>query len=629
MSTEFTKQEAKKVAAFAKACRHTIISMLKQSQSGHPGGSLGCIDYLSLLYTQIIRNTGEKVVVSNGHISPAVYAVLAELGYIDKQEVIEGFRHSGSVYEGHVTRHVPGVWFGTGPLGVGVSAAAGFALAAKKQGSTETVYALIGDGEAEEGQVYEMMHSAAKEQLDNFVVFMDYNQVQLSGALATVMPYRPDVHFAAAGWDVLDVDGHDLKAMWNVLKKAKKRKKPVLILGKTIMGKGVSFMEVEGAQHKATWHGSAPTPQQADKALAEVALSDEEQKLAASFRGGAWQPRVSFPDVGDIDERLRVGFPRVYGASEHTDCRTAYGNALLDLAKENKEIIALTADLAASVKTNILQKEFPERHVDVGIAEQHMVSMSGGLSLGGLVPFCSTFGVFMTSRAKDQARVNDLNQTNVKMVATHCGLSVGEDGPTHQAIDDMGSFLGFFHTEIMEPADPNHCDRMIRYAASHYGNMYVRMGRAKLPVLTHEDGSIFFDKTYVYEYGKSEILRSGSAVTIVASGPMVHEALAARESLDQPELVEIIIASTPGQFDETLLASIRKTKKVITVEDHNAHTGLGTQLASALVESGVGVETCVKMGADSYQLSGSAEDLYDAAGLSARHIVQEIQSLLS
>ncbi len=623
-----TNDETNAIAAFAKSCRHSIIAMLKQSQSGHPGGSLGCVDYLSLLYTQIIRHTGEKVVVSNGHISPAVYAVLAELGHIEKEEVIEGFRKMGYPYEGHVTRHVPGVDFGTGPLGAGVSVAAGFALAAKKAGSDETVYALVGDGESQEGQVYEMMQSAAKENLDNFVVFMDYNQVQLSGSLADIMPLNPKGHFEAAGWEVIEVDGHDYAAMWKALHEAKKAKKPALILGNTIMGKGVSYMEAEGEAHKATWHGNAPKPEQADEALAELALTDEEIGLVDTLRGGEWKPEVSFADVGSVDERITPGTPRVYAADELTDCRTAYGNALLDLAKDNDEIIALTADLAGSVKTNILQKEMPDRHVDVGVAEQHMVSMSGGLSLAGRVPFCSTFGAFMTSRAKDQARVNDINQANVKMVATHCGLSVGEDGPTHQAIDDVGSMLGFMDTMVMEPADPNQCDRIIRYAASHYGNCYVRMGRAKLPVLVHEDGSVFYDADYVYEYGRSDVLRTGSKITIVASGPMVHEALKARELLKKPAQVEIVIASTPMNFDETLLSSIRKTKRVITVEDHNVRSGLGSQLASALLENDIKVKLFLKLGVEQYQLSGTAAALYDAAGISAEHIAETIRETL-
>jgi len=273
MTTSLSSTELSTIAAFAKACRHSIIAMLKQSQSGHPGGSLGCIDYLSLLYTQIIAQTGENVVVSNGHISPAVYAVLAELGWIDKDEVIRGFRKIGFPYEGHVTRHVPGVDYGTGPLGAGVSAACGFALSAKRRGSTEQVYALIGDGEAQEGQVYEMMNFAAAQNLGNFIVLMDYNQVQLSGALADILPFDPVAHFKAAGWQVIDVDGHDYAAIWAALQEAKAEvSRPTLLVGNTIMGKGVSFMEADGKAHQSTWNGKAPKPEQADEALAELAL---------------------------------------------------------------------------------------------------------------------------------------------------------------------------------------------------------------------------------------------------------------------------------------------------------------------------------------------------------------------
>jgi transketolase len=291
------------------------------------------------------------------------------------------------------------------------------------------------------------------------------------------------------------------------------------------------------------------------------------------------------------------------------------------LAKKNKHIIALTADLAESVKTNYLQEVFPERHLDCGVAEQHLVSCSGGLSLNGFLPFCSTFGAFMTSRAKDQARVNDINQTNVKMVATHCGLSVGEDGPTHQAIDDNGSMLGLFNTEQMEPADPNHCDRLIRYAASHYGNMYVRMGRHKLPVLTKSNGDIFFDKNYAYAYGKCDTLRFGEDITIAAMGGTVIEALRAFESLKARGIkAEIIIVSSIKQFDETLFNSIKKTKRVLTVEDHNTLSGLGGQLARQLTMRNIHPDIYHMIGVKAYQLSGTAKDLYRAAEIDATAI---------
>ena len=235
----------------------------------------------------------------------------------------------------------------------------------------------------------------------------------------------------------------------------------------------------------------------------------------------------------------------------------------------------------------------------------------------------------MTSRAKDQARVNDINRTNVKMVSTHCGLSVGEDGPTHQAIDDMSSFKPFFHTFVCEPADPNHTDRMIRYAATRYGNFYIRMGRHKISALLDEKGKPFFGTSYEYEHGKCDLFRSGKAITIVASGSCVAEALKAREisGID----AEIIIASSPQKFDSVLEKSLRKTKKVIVVEDHTS-AGYGAGVSFFAAEKNIPLSFFKSLSVEEYQLSGKVEELYKAAGIDSEAIVDamgEAQKLKS
>lgn len=629
LSKPLSKKHISFLNAFTTSCRHSILSMVTNAQSGHPGGSLGCIDYLSLLYAGILGKTGEPIIVSNGHVSPSVYAVLAEMGYISKTDVIKHFRKIGHPYEGHVSRHVPGVCYGTGPLGAGISAASGFALAEKLRGSKKTVYGLIGDGESQEGQVYEMMNFASKYKLDNFVVFMDYNQVQLTDSLQKIMPIQPKTQWKAAGWEVIEVNGHNFAAMWKALGKAHNMKgKPVLLLGKTIMGKGVDFMEKTGKVYTSDWHGKAPSVEQADKALEELTIGRLDNLAIGNFRKTLkWKPKKnSFPPVGSTVS-VKVGRPRLYKPDELTDCRTAYGKALLDLAKANNNIVALTADVAGSVKTQYVKDELPKQHIECGIAEQQMVSCSGGLSFNGMIPFCSTFGAFMTSRAKDQARVNDINHANVKMVATHCGLSVGEDGPTHQAIDDIGSFQGFFNTQIMEPADPNHCDRMIRYAASHYGNMYVRMGRHKLPVLTKEGGQPFYGADHKYEYGKCDVLRKGSKITIAAAGPTVVEALKAAEQF-RKGTVEIVIVSSPKQFSKELFISIKKTRKLITVEDHNPHSGFSAHLLTQLAEKRVAPKEIKRLAVNEYQLSGTSAELYKAAGIDSSAIKKAITVLM-
>ncbi len=263
----------------SKSCRNSIVAMVANVQSGHPGGACSMIDYLAVLYAFIISQTGEDVIVSNGHVSAAVYSILAEMGYIDREKVIENFRKVGTIYEGHITRHVPGIQYGTGPLGVGVSAAAGFAMAEKLKGGDRAVFATAGDGECDEGQVYEMIHYANKYNLDNLTLFIDYNGVQLTDKLEKTMPLNLKAIFEAANWYVLEIDGHDYNEIWKALGDSADSAKPTVILGRTIMGKGVSFMEADGADYLSTWHGIPPKPEQAEKELAgPLKISKKEQE---------------------------------------------------------------------------------------------------------------------------------------------------------------------------------------------------------------------------------------------------------------------------------------------------------------------------------------------------------------
>lgn len=621
--------------AFTKSCRRTIVETLKNSQSGHPGGSLSSLDMLATLYTFILSQTGEKIVISNGHISPAVYSILGELGYADKHGIINTFRKFGSIYEGHVTRYVDGIFYGTGPLGVGISAATGFAMAEKLNHSKNKTFSIIGDGEIEEGQVHETIQFAGHNKLNNLIVFVDYNRVQLTASLKEIQNINVKKIFEAADWKVIETKGHDYKSIWKALGQAyKEQSRPVVIIGETIMGKGIEAMENDGKVLLSKWHGSPPKPEDADQMLAHsnLKISEKEIELVEEFKNFIkWHPSPEdFPELNSA-VKINTGSPILYKKEDVTDCRTAYGKALADLAKLNPSVLGLSADLKSSVMVKLAEDVAPKQYIECGICEQHMVTMSGALSLAGYIPFCSTFGAFMSSRAKDQARVNDINHCNVKMVATHCGLSVGEDGPTHQAIDDMGSFLGMYETMIIEPADPNQTDRIIRYVASHYGNFYVRMGRHKLTTLTKENGEILFDSNYKYEYGKCDLVREGKDLTIVAMGAIVSEALKAREELTKshPEIsVEIIITSSPKQFDETLKTSIKKTKKVIVVEDHNIYSGLGSQLSRFLLTEGLKIDSFKQLGTTDYELSGTPAQLYKDAKIDSSAIIQSTLEIL-
>lgn len=630
IGTKLTNEHIAFLKAFSKSCRNSIIKMISNAQSGHPGGSLSSIDFISLIYTFIISQTGEQVVISNGHISPAIYSVLAELQYIPKIDVVNTFRKIDSIYEGHPTRLVDGIEYGTGPLGIGVSVAAGFAYTQKQ--NSKKVFAVLGDGECDEGQVYEMMNFAHKYNLNNLVLILDSNQVQLSDSTNLILPINIPKYFEAGGWNVLYANGHEFDDLWNTLSKAYLSKDaPTIIIADTIMGKGVSYMESEGILHKSTWHGNSPSPELAQKALDELKLSQEEEKLIEEFIPNIkWRPSKAKLNPPLLKNSINIGNPILYTNLAITDCRTAYGMALLDLAQNNTSIFALSADLKGSTMTKFVAEKLPGQHIECGIAEQNMLSVAGGLSLNGIIPFASTFGAFMTSRAKDQARVNDINLTNVKMVATHCGLSVGEDGPTHQSIDDNGSMLGLFNTMVIEPCDPNQTDRVIRYIASHNGNFYIRMGRHKFPAITKPNGSEFFDVDYQYKYGQTDLIRSGTDITIVATGATVIEAQMASDELRKQNIeVEVIAVSSLKCFDDNLFSSIEKTGKLITVEDHNPFSGIGGQISRELILKHIYPQDIRNLGVTSYQLSGKASELYARSGIDSKSIIKNIQDLIN
>lgn len=624
IGARLTRKHLKVFRALAKDSRGMILDMVIRAQSGHPGGALSSVDFLTLLYAGIIAYTGEKLVISNGHISPAVYSVLSQLGVVDKEEVLKGFRAVGSDFEGHVSRLVPGIPYGTGPLGVGLSVACGMAWAEKQNKTAKKVFAVMGDGESQEGEVYEMMNYAGFNKLDNLIVVCDDNGVQLSGGVHEILDNNIAGHFEAAGWKVFSANGHDYARIWTSLGKAYKVKgQPVLILAKTVMGKGVKFMEQEGLARRATWHGKAPAEELVSPLRKKFDLSKREKLLLEEFRKSVlWKPKK--PETPwPAKSFVKIGKPRLYNKEDLLDCRTAYGNALLDLVKLNSKVVAMTADLRGSVKTDLVADEFPEKHIECGIAEQHMVAMAGGLSLSGVIPFASTFAVFMTSRAKGQVRLNDINNTNVKMVATHAGVSNSPDGPTHHAIDDMGSMLGLLNTKVIEPADPNQTDRIIRYVAANNGNFYVRMGRQPLPVIRDLAGKPYYGLNYSYRYGRCDLIRKGRGVTVVAIGAGVNEALKAWEKMNfMKKPFDLVAVSSIKKFDKTLLDSLKRNAKVLTVEDHNLYSGLYSQVAILAAEKGISFKHFGGLGIKKYMTSGLVEELYRSAGINSRNIIK-------
>ncbi len=616
MEGTFNQPIMDKLQKATNEARGSILKMTTLAKSGHPGGSMSTIDLLMSVYEianinpQNYRNENRDiVVVSNGHISPAVYSALANKGFFAIEDAISQFRLAGSTFEGHIERTVPGVEWGTGNLGQGLSAACGFALSAKLKGIDNHTFVFMGDGEQQKGQIGEARRFAVKYDLSNITVIVDYNKLQISGDISDVMPQDIRDNFLSDGWEVIEIDGHDFKEISNALYDAKENEAPVMILANTIMGKGVSFME-----NKAGFHGAPLNNDQLNDALIELNVENDFAHLTELRKDFTHR---SHPEVNHFNPDLTEGEYRLYEKS--TDNRSAWGNALVDLENSNKEsqtpIVVFDCDLAGSVKTADFAKIAPERFIQSGIMEHNTSVVAGVLSTCNFQTFWADFGVFGIDEVYNMHRLTDINQGNLKVVVTHVGLDVGEDGKTHQCIDYIGAMRNIFGFKVIVPADPNQTDRAVRYMGTNPGNMVIAMGRSKLAPLTKENGEIFFDKNYKFEYGKADRIRRGDKGAIIVTGTLANTAVKVADSLKEKGInLQVWNISSPLEIDLIALKEAVQTGLIFTLEDHNANSGLGLSIAEAIVENQLKAKL-VKFGVKNYAVSGSSDDVFRLCGL--------------
>ena len=617
----------KALKEFCRNARGDILRMTTLAGSGHPGGSMSSLEVFALLWSQAnvdpkdpLKIGRDRILVSHGHTSPAVYATLGGLDFFDLRRAVATFRRAGSPFEGHVERSIPGVELTTGNLGQGVSAGAGMALADRANGIQNHVWIITGDGEHQKGQIAEARRFVRKYELNNITVVVDCNGLQISGRTDRVMYTEIAAEYRAAGWDITEVDGHSLSALYTALRPEPASRAPRLIMAMTVMGKGVSFME-----NDAQYHGKALSPDQLESALSELSLTDDLDELI-ELRKNGWTEEGDFNLSFHNAVLNSAGTPIIYDAERKTDNRGAFGAALMDLAETNADNLPLVfdCDLAGSVKTNRFEIEYPDHFFQSGIMEHNTATAAGAASIAGKVVFWADFGVFAADETFNQHRLNDINMTNLKVVATHCGLDVGMDGKTHHCINYISLMATLYHYNTVVPADPNQTDRVIRFAAVNPGNFFIAMGRSKLPIITKENGEPFFGRDYKFVYGLHDHIREGSDVAIVAMGNMVHRAMKASEILQGSDISAAVYAvSCPLCTDSELLDELTGYRLVVTLEDHDRDTGMGSKIAIAIASSGKAVNLRRK-GVTRYGVSGDPEDLYRMAGLLPEQIAEYI-----
>jgi transketolase len=592
--------------------RHSLESTTAAG-SGHPTSCMSSADVVSTLFFHEMRfdprdPTGKDAdvfVLSKGHAAPILWAALKEAGAITHD--LSTLRRFDSPLEGHPTPRVPWVRVATGSLGQGLCAGSGMAWARRLDKSGGRVYVLIGDGEMAEGSVWEAAQFAAFNKLDNLCAIVDVNRLGQSGPTM----YEHDVatyeaRLRAFGWEAAVVDGHDIAQVRGAFERARASAgRPFAIVARTLKGKGVSFLE-----DKEGWHGK-PVKAGEELARAVAELGDTDITLAVEPR------RYSSPTP------QRRGEPRVeprYERGKAVATREAYGAALAALGRTGPQVVAIDGDTKNSTFSERFKEVAPERFAEGYIAEQNMVGAALGMSTEGKIPFVSTFAAFFT-RAYDFIRMAACSRpSHLVLCGSHAGVSIGEDGPSQMALEDLAMMRAVLDATVLYPSDAVSAERLVELAARTTGIVYIRTSRPKTPVLYANDET--------FAVGGSKTLRSSPAdkVTLVGAGITLHEALAAHDLLARDGIAARVIDLYSVQPLDlaTLRRAAAETRGFVTVEDHAVRGGLGEAVAGALA----GQARLEILGVRDIPRSGKPEELIHACGISADAIAAAARRLL-
>jgi len=592
-----------------------------EAGSGHPTSCCSAADVLAALFFAELRfdpkdphHAGsDRFVLSKGHAAPILYAAWAEAGAFDRSELLK-LRELGSDLEGHPTPRLPFVDVATGSLGQGICAAIGSALNARRIGSDYRTYCLLGDGESAEGSVWEAAEVAAQDGLDNLCCITDVNGL---GQSRPTMWQHDLEQFArrwrAFGWHVVTVNGHDINAILDAFAEARAAKgQPTMIVAGTVKGKGVSF-----AEGKDNWHGKAfKKGDEMDRAIAELERQFVPQQAGLNLAEQIARP-ASRPAPPAAPTPLA---PPKYNAGDLVATREAYGAALAKLGAADERVVALDADVKNSTFSDKFEQAFPNRFYQNFIAEQVMVGSAMGLAARGAIPFPSTFAAFLT-RAADFVRMMAISNVNVKLAGSHAGVSIGEDGPSQMALEDLGMFRSQPNISVLYPCDGVSTERLVAAMASHPGPAYMRTSRPKTPVIYSNDET--------FEIGGLKVVRQSDAdvVTVVGAGVTLFEALKAYDELNAAGVAIRVIdlySLAPIAKDALVAAGNATGKRIITVEDHYAAGGIGDAVSEAVSEAGIRVH---RIAVREIPRSGKPDELLERFGISASHIVAAVKAL--
>lgn len=606
--------------ALAAQLRVDSIRCTTAAESGHPTSCMSAADLMAVLLAKYLRYDwsnpkdagNDRLIFSKGHACPLLYSMFKAAGAVTDAELLT-LRKFGSRLQGHPNPHVlPYVDVATGSLGQGLPIGVGMALNGKYLDKLPyRTWVLLGDSEVAEGSIWEAFDKASYYKLNRLIAILDMNRLGQRGE--TDLGWNSAVYAARArafGWRAIELDGHDLGAIDRAYGEALEQKEqPTCLIAKTEKGRGVALVA-----NKEHWHGKAFSPEQAKAAIAE--LGGERTLVIQTSK-----PENSVPAKKPAPQPLKLPTYEL-GGKEAT--RKAYGDALAALGANRPEVVALDGEVSNSTFAEEFKKAFPDRFFEMFIAEQQLVGAAVGLGVLGKRAFASTFAAFFT-RAFDQIRMASLSNATIHLVGSHCGVSIGADGPSQMGLEDLAMMRAVCGSTVLYPCDPNQTAQLVHRMVDLPGVSYLRTTREKTPVI--------YSSEEPFLVGGSKLVRHSDRdqVAVVAAGITVHETLKAYETLKSEGIaIRVIDAYSVKPIDrETLHRAARETRgKLVVVEDHWIEGGLGDAVLAALADARIDGLQVIKLAVRDLPGSGTPEELMSAAGIDADHVVQAVKNLL-
>jgi transketolase len=620
-----TMAQAHEWRELAQQLRVDSIRSTTAAGSGHPTSSMSAADLMAVLLARHLRydfdrpdlSTNDHFILSKGHASPLLYSFYKAAGAISDDEMLT-LRRFGSRLEGHPTPVLPWVDVATGSLGQGLPIGIGVALVGKYLDKLPfNVWVLMGDSEMAEGSVWEAIDKAGHYRLGNLIGIIDVNRLGQRGE--TELGWNTAAYAERArafGWEAVEVDGHNLEEIDSALSLAGNgRDTPLMIVARTVKGKGVSFIE-----NKDGWHGKALSSEQAVDAIKELGGERHLVVKPQSPPDGATVLRSSNLNDG-------VSLPR-YERGSDAATRKVFGEALRALGAR-PEVVVLDAEVSNSTHTEDFAEVYPDRFFQMWIAEQQMVAAAEGMAVMGKTAFAVTFAAFL-SRAYDFIRMGAISRIDLRLAGSHAGVSIGEDGPSQMALEDLAMLRAVHGSTVLYPCDANQTARLVQLMAGTPGISYMRTTREKTRVI--------YDEYEPFEIGGSKVVRRSEddRVTIVGAGVTVHQAIAAADRLAAMGIsARVIDAYSIKPIDETTLrAAAAETSALIVVEDHWPEGGLGDAVLAAFTDEpaqgspSTSLPRVTKLAVRIMPGSGTPEELRAAAGIDANAIVEAARALV-